>query len=290
MIDKYLRPMAMVLIATYSVLSCSGGNFVGGASTLKKDSKKKRTESDTILDSETSKSTDASQPQVVTGSYLACVEDGSPTSGSTNFGCIVASEKDHKKMELKGMTLNITAADSLGNSIPSNFSRDADGSVFHGHVSIASSQAASAVFAAQIDDKILKGTRVLELRFVENEKFKPDPYHTFAKDARSVLVGTSGYTPQEITAWCSVATTFSSNSSDLNYAHLGSACGMDRAEREHNANYTGQPSHLAPWLQMIRNMFFSLKYSPPIRPIEMGICEDQSLVGSASSVFAGNCQ
>ncbi|MCX6116920.1 MAG: hypothetical protein NT027_05220 [Proteobacteria bacterium] len=285
MIHRNLKQMAMALIASYTISACSEGELAGGGGAEKKDPKKKRTESETTQDSETSSSNDASQPQVVTGAYLACIENGTASAGSTNFGCTVTNEKDHKKMDLKGKTLNITAADPSGQSIQSKFNRDADSSVFHGHVSVASGAASTAKFTAQVDGKEVKDLRRINLEWRNLPSyltaFTPNlgpllkgiiqtgQNGDFIDFGKKLKNGTSGYTTQEVSAWCSQASFKSLSNDDRSDAILCAACGTNAGKRN------------------IIKEFLNLV---PGGDFKTGICENPAAVGNNYSTFSANCK
>jgi hypothetical protein len=113
-----LRVILSLIFSLISVHSCSGGSVVGSGNTERKEPKKKAAEAPAESDPADGK---ASEPQVVTGSYLSCEYVNSPqdiTLWETNIGCALMQKSTNKKVEIANLSrLSLTAFNASGTPV-----------------------------------------------------------------------------------------------------------------------------------------------------------------------------
>ncbi len=203
-----VRLVARYTIASMILATCSGGEL---SSSDKKEAKKKRTDSD----KSTSQEGEASEPQVVTGAYLTCVEDDAVAGA--NYGCAMLNSSDHSKYDIGNKKLAMGAFDAAGNKISTTSTMDAPSSPFHGHISVPAG-AIPASFSGDLDGSRVNGKNIFHLGSV-------------TEAASFYLAPLASHSVEEINTWCGIITLtrLSSKPSSEACNSLGAACGADDA-------------------------------------------------------------
>lgn len=189
-------------------VACSETVQVGDSQT--KEPKKKTSENSGASDN------DATEPQVVTGGYLACVQDsrGSKITGEVSFGCGVYDKTTDTKKDLTGHKLVLSAVDASGQPLKGRQVDDEASSNFHSHFILTTRDPSDISISATVTSSdgttsTLKN-RPVKLNLTKKTNFEDD------------------YTKEEISAWCGLITTipFDPKSLESNIA-MGNACGVD---------------------------------------------------------------
>lgn len=207
------------ILAFSAACSDVGINGTGGK---RKEPKKKALETEKAGQaadgSDNQGSTEASAPQVVTGSYLACIPDNSVPGapGEVAFGCGVYDVTD-KKIEMGKSSVTFAADDGKGTPAESRQVAAPESSNFHAHLFTKNFRCDDPRFSAVItseNGQTLKfETRTIKFKSASEGKKIPE-----------------NYTLQEISAWCAKVTARSLAGVDM-FSHVrtekGVACGGD---------------------------------------------------------------
>jgi hypothetical protein len=194
--------------------SCAGGDLTG-AGGEKKEAKQRKTTAETSNENssqEQQASQEASQPQVVTGAYLACVQtdNANAKSGEAAYGCGVYDEKTDTKMKLSS-NLNLKAKSSSGSEIATRTVPESENSPFHAQVFVPAASASDMVITGDMGGATLTGGRVVSVRNIQDGFALKNRYNT-----------------EEITRWCGVATLLPQDASSFHRSLVkGTACGSD---------------------------------------------------------------
>lgn len=252
--NKIFYANILLLLVT---MSCSGNNNLSGNSDQKKDAKK-----DKPQDSNTSTSEDASQPQVVTGAYLACVQDTAPDTkaGETAYGCGIYDNQTQNKIDLTNRTFKLSVSDPSGQIVSS---RTIDAGAASSYQQYLYSMGDSS--SNKINGRLLAANG----QVLFNSDIRPVRI-TSISDGLNLK---SNYTPAEINGWCALATILPDDQLSMQMTLTkGVACGAQYLCRH---NYSGT------FISCIAGIASSISGNNP------GICTESFIANQA--LFSQRC-
>lgn len=212
---SYSYGLSITLLSA-ALLSCSGGVVTGASESQKQpnpdkagatgDSNPSKDQPDT---EETE--TDATPPQVVTGSYLACVLDkGAALPNETGYGCGLYDDKTNQKLPLGAKVLTLTASTSAGSALVARQEADSDTSKFHSHLYVNGTSQRNIVVNA-----VLSGGGSAPVSYTTR---------TISAPSSGARFNPADYSTGQISVWCQSVTS-DLKSESISSAEKDLACG-----------------------------------------------------------------
>lgn len=244
--------ISFLLLAT----ACSETNGLSGGSDEKKEAKKSKPQ-------DTNTSPDATQPQVVTGAYLSCVQDSIPDirAGENGYGCGIYDTQTQAKIDLTNRVFKLSIVDNSGQPMGSRTTDVLQTTSPYQRYFYAIGESSSSRITG-----VLTGSKGEIL---------------FSSEIHPIRVGSlsdglnlkSNYSPAEISAWCGLVTALPDNLQSTQTAvSKGIACGAQYLCRH---NYSGS------LVTCIAGMVSSFSGNSP------GICTETDVLNYA--VYSQRC-
>jgi hypothetical protein len=160
----------------------------------------------------------ASEPQVVTGAYLGCVQDvnAKAAGGDAAIGCGVYDKKSDEKRNLGTSSLSITARNLCSNAVSTDSIQMPETSPFHVVAIISGNDCRSFQIRGDIKSSSGKVLHTFNQRTIR------------LKTLKDGLDLKKNYTKDEISAWCGLTTSLRHDPNNWERVLAkGTACGAD---------------------------------------------------------------